>query len=185
VIAISSSRSPSRRVRSFIKELYYSLPNTIRITRGKLSLTGLMEVVVGSGAFKLLYVQSRGGDPGILKLMYLSERGDVKLSYDVDLYGVKLLLDFDVGVLRRARRARSAIIARLERSELGDVLSDFLEYQTIYVDELNDVRGLADTVVVVRETYRKSWTYEVQILDGISLGPRGPILRVNDVRASR
>mgnify|MGYP000020469244 CR=1 FL=1 len=53
-IIITTSRRPTRRIRSFCSDLERSIPNSIKITRGKLSFENLIEKALKLEADRLI-----------------------------------------------------------------------------------------------------------------------------------
>jgi len=62
-VIITTSLRPSRRTRTFTKELSQLIPGALRITRGKLNFQALHALSVDMGAEKLIVVDSSMGNP--------------------------------------------------------------------------------------------------------------------------
>ena len=70
-VIITSSRRPTPTVRRFIKSLLIVLPNSVKISRGKLSFNMLALQALDLGSDKLLVVRNKKGNPGYIDV-YLS-----------------------------------------------------------------------------------------------------------------
>lgn len=75
MIAIGTTRKPTQRVRSFIKELTRVIPGSIRLTRGKQGFTEFCEAASDAGATRLLLVGAFHGSPG--RIGFLNYSGDI------------------------------------------------------------------------------------------------------------
>ena len=67
MLFITTSRRPSIRTRTFIKELERAIPGSKRIVRGKKSLDDLKDVMIRYGVSKLLVVDTKKGNPAVLR----------------------------------------------------------------------------------------------------------------------
>ncbi len=66
MIIIGTTRKPTQRIRSFIKELNRVLPNSTRLTRGKQGFEEFCEMAQDLGATRILLVGAFHGNPGRL-----------------------------------------------------------------------------------------------------------------------
>lgn len=74
MILISTSRRPSTRTRSFVKELLGVLPLSFQVTRGKKSIEELKDIAVLKGCRRLMIVESKDGNPSALSFMYIDKK---------------------------------------------------------------------------------------------------------------
>ncbi len=65
-ILITTSREPSQRTRSFVKDLVSVIPNSERITRGKMSTRDLIYEAEDRDAERVVIVEERQGNPSKL-----------------------------------------------------------------------------------------------------------------------
>lgn len=72
MIAIGSTRKPTDRIRSFIKELTHVIPNAVRLTRGKQGFAEFCEEATSAGASRILLVGAWHGNPG--RLVFLQQK---------------------------------------------------------------------------------------------------------------
>ncbi|RLG46629.1 MAG: hypothetical protein DRO06_04130 [Thermoproteota archaeon] len=64
MLVITTSRRPSRRTRSLVRDLSHVIPSALRVTRGKKSLEDLREIAVAHGFTRVLVVWDMKGNPG-------------------------------------------------------------------------------------------------------------------------
>jgi len=86
-VIITSSRRPTPTTRRFIKSLLMILPNSIRISRGKLSFNMLALQALDVGSDKLLVVRNKKGNPGYIDVYIVNEiKPELKLTKFCTLY---------------------------------------------------------------------------------------------------
>ncbi len=90
---ITTSREPSRRTRSFIKDLACLAPWLVRLTRGKLTFQELVEHALGEGAATLAIVCERKANPSLIRIYDLTQPLQDGLpihAYTIFLKGITL-----------------------------------------------------------------------------------------------
>ena len=65
-LIITTSREPSRRTRSFLKDLVQTIPASIKFNRGKATLQDLASIARRRGAYGVLIVLERKANPSAL-----------------------------------------------------------------------------------------------------------------------
>ncbi len=65
-LIITTSREPSRRTRSFLKDLVQTIPASIRFNRGKMTLQDLASLARRKGAYGVLIILERKANPSAL-----------------------------------------------------------------------------------------------------------------------
>ncbi|WP_069806745.1 Brix domain-containing protein [Vulcanisaeta thermophila] len=183
-VLLTSSRDASIRIRQFLNELEMAIPGAVKVNRGRQSLLGIATKAVVLGARGIVYVGSRGGNPGFIRFIRINtNEGKVEvLPYLVRIYGVKLLIDMPVRVSITARPRTAVVVSLNDQGELVDVLSEQLGLPAVVADDVDSVRGMYDVVITIR---RSGDEHEVSFLDGLSMGPRGPTMWVSDVVYAR
>ncbi|ADY01999.1 Brix domain-containing protein [Vulcanisaeta moutnovskia 768-28] len=165
-------------MRQFLNELEVVIPSVIKVNRGKLSIVEVAGKALSLGAMKILYIGSRGGNPGFMRFLRIKEGLIEVMPYFIKILGVKLLTDMQVSITHR-RRVRSGIIVALrEYTEIMDVLSEQLELPSVRIYDFESIRGMYDVIFLI---HRANNEYEIQILNGMDLGPYGPFMKVSDV----
>jgi rRNA maturation protein Rpf1 len=126
-ILFTTSRKPTNRIRTFCRDLVYSIPNTLRINRGKLSLNALAEKALELGANRIVIIDRWKGGPGKIEFFQIRERLH-QVPPLIYLKGVKLRREFDTKVKRV--QAYAIVICNEENEELqkiSDAISEFLQ----------------------------------------------------------
>ena len=93
MIAIGTTRKPTQRIRSFIKELNRAIPSSIRLTRGKQAFDEFCESAFDRGATRILLVGAFHGNPGRIEFLHLSQDTWAFQPPTIILKSVQLLRD--------------------------------------------------------------------------------------------
>jgi len=80
LILLTSSHRPSRRTRSFIKDLEATIYGAVRLTRGHLSMDELGVIARRLSVERLVMLMERKGNPGIIVSFRPEERGLVEVT---------------------------------------------------------------------------------------------------------
>ena len=136
-VLITTSRRPTRRIRTFCNDLARCIPNSIRINRGKLNREGIAEKALELDAERIVIINRWKGGPGKLELFHVSE-GLVGVPPLIYVRGIKLQREFGFRKLGRFRSL--AITASFshgndEIKKLADALSRFLNIPFILPNE--------------------------------------------------
>lgn len=94
MLIITSSLRPTRRIRAFCNDLSKAIPNSIKISRGKLSLEELAEKALELNADRVILVGRWKGDPGKIELFKVGTRGLESHPPVLYLTGVKLQTEY-------------------------------------------------------------------------------------------
>ena len=129
MILITTSRRPTRRIRTFCNDLARCIPDAVRVNRGKLSREGLAEKALEVEADRVIIVDRWKGGPGKIELYRLAEDllGVPPLIY---IRGIKLQREFALPKIRPP--SSLAIICECPSEgkdvrKLAEALSDFLK----------------------------------------------------------
>jgi len=102
MMLISTSRRPSTRTRSFVKELLGVIPLSFQVTRGKKPIEELKDIAVLKGCRRLMIVESKDGNPSALSFMYIDKKDwkwigviDVNVSLRREMKITHKLVSFD------------------------------------------------------------------------------------------
>ena len=72
MILLTTSRRPTGRIRTFCRDLANTIPDIVRVNRGKMSLDGVAEKAIEFEAEKVVVVDRWCGGPGRINLFKLS-----------------------------------------------------------------------------------------------------------------
>lgn len=88
-VIITTSRSPSRRTRSLVKDLALVIPKSIKVNRGKTTLEDLRTLMLSYRVNGVIVVYERKGNPSAL-LYYVGRDNELKRRFLIKLRSVKL-----------------------------------------------------------------------------------------------
>jgi len=89
VLIITTSRNPSRRSRSFIKDLVAVVPTYIRVNRGKKTLDDLINIMYAYNSNGVLILYERKGNPSAL-VYYVNIGNKLQKKLLIKLSSIKL-----------------------------------------------------------------------------------------------
>lgn len=92
-IGISTSLRPTRRIRSFCKDLQVSIPNSVYLTRGKSNIYELSGRFAEVKCGKFMVINRWKGGPGIVDFYQINE-GLIRLNDKICIGGIKLRREF-------------------------------------------------------------------------------------------
>lgn len=177
-VVLTSSRDASVRVRQMLNELELAIPNAIKLNRGRSSLSDLAKVALDLGARYIVLFKTYHGNPSAMDIYRVDEGTLVKLPYIVTIRGVRLLRE--LVRVSGLEKPRDMIIVSMVDNVLGEVLSQVFGLQLFY-GRLEDFRG-SDSIMVLGKPQVGGTCCEWGFVDGLTYAPRGPLIRIRDVR---
>ena len=133
---LTTSRRPTGAIRTLCRDLANSIPDVVRVNRGKMSLDGIAERAIELEADRIVVVDRWRGGPGKISLFKIGSSGLEPISPLMLISGVRLRREFKEGT----RRVRSSVITsepedspRLQR--IVGCLSQFFDLPIQSVDE--------------------------------------------------
>ncbi|MFH0847903.1 MAG: hypothetical protein V1857_00170 [archaeon] len=125
MILITTSKEPTQRINSFVRDLNHSIPNTRTLRRGKTSTREMPKQVSAEQCDRLIVVHRWHGGPGRLEFYKLNEKGLVTHYPIILLRGVKLRREYGV----KGRFTAQGITCENNQTifRLGAALSEFLD----------------------------------------------------------
>ncbi|WP_168064377.1 Brix domain-containing protein [Sulfolobus sp. S-194] len=155
-IVFTSSRDAPLRVRTFLNELTYVFPNSIKINRGRQSLKDIIAKSTYLNSKYLVIIDVIKGNPGRFRVYDLASK---ILKYNFTIYGVTLLTELK---LHRTLIKRGCI-GKIEDQKIKNMLID-LGY--IYIENC-DVYANGDYI-----TKDNNYVFELKFTkDDKILGP--------------
>lgn len=172
MILLTTSRKPTRGIRTFCRDLARCIPNVVRINRGKLSIVGVAEKALANDADRVIIVDRWKGGPGRLRFFHVNSTGLKAVPPLIYVEGIQFQR-----ALRRAKAkpVRSLVIAlSSERSEdaskVAGFLFDFLEVPMLSVEEAS-LNYQAAMHVSSEDAQRMRITF-VLLPEKVEIGPR-------------
>ena len=116
---LTTSRKPSQRTRSFIRDLVRVIPWSFHFTRGSCSLNDLANELAVLGINRLLIVHEKKGNPSLVKFYKLDKGELMERDYRLRIKGISLS--------RELRRNRTVFTADSKLQVINQSQSDFGE----------------------------------------------------------
>ncbi len=116
---LTTSRKPSQRTRSFIRDLVRVIPWSFHFTRGSCSLNDLANELAVLGINRILIVHEKKGNPSLVKFYKLDEGKLMERDYRLRIKGISLA--------RELRRGRTVFTADSKLQVINQSQSDFGE----------------------------------------------------------
>lgn len=136
MILLTTSRRPTNRMRTLCHDLARSIPNVVRINRGKLNLDGIAEKAFELDADRVIIVDRWKGGPGKIKLFQAGPEGLILVPPIIFVRSIRLQRELEGA---RAKPVRSlTITTSFEKSpqvaKIAESLSRFLNVPPSRID---------------------------------------------------
>jgi U3 small nucleolar ribonucleoprotein protein IMP4 len=173
VLLLTTSRRPTPRTRTFCRGLARSIPNVVRINRGKLSLDGIVEKSLELNANHVIIVDRWKGGPGKIEFFKIEQEGLVPVPPIMYVSSIKLQREFDRAKIKPVRSLiitmsseNSNEIIRIARS-----LSNFLN---VPLSQRNKAVSKSKTSMHIStdDLYRTQVTFMLFLPENVEIGPR-------------
>ncbi len=139
MILLTTSRRPIERIRTFCRDLACSIPDVVRVNRGKMSLDGVGEKAIELDADKIIIVDRWHGGPGKISLFQISN-GLKPVMPTMLVSNIRLKRELNE---RTSRISASAITLSpnipSELKEAAECLSKFLSLPLLSLDNAVEV----------------------------------------------
>jgi len=172
VILLTTSRRPTRRIRTFCRDLARSIPNVVRINRGKLNLDGIAEKALEFNADRVVIVNRWKGGPGKMELFQTGPEGLIPVSPLLYIAGIQLQREFEG---TKAKPIRSLTITTPPEkppqvAKIAECLSNFLN---ISISSMNEAvsRYSAAMHISLNASHHHQITFML-LPETVEVGPR-------------
>jgi rRNA maturation protein Rpf1 len=164
-------------MRTFCQDFARSVPNVIRINRGKLNLDGIAEKALSLNADRVIVVDRWKGGPGKIKFFRIKPTGLTPVPPLMYVAGIKLQREFE----KKAKPIRSLAMTTPSESsmqvvKIAEFLSSFLKIPMLSIDEA--VLKFQASMNISLDTSRNTQITFVLLPQAIEAGPRITISRV-------
>ena len=183
-VIVTTSRRPTQRIRSFLKDFSSIFPQVIRLNRGKTTLVDLASYAVEVGAERIIVITSKRGNPSSILTYSIDLSANLTKLHRIIISGVKLSREY--GGSPCPKPSKICIDISLVKSEfqerLAEVLANDLGFEPI--TSLNDAPPRSIVAVINSKARTTLFSKEEIILKflrpkpGIPCGPR---LRISKV----
>ena len=136
MILLTTSRRPTRRTRTFCHDFARSIPNIIRINRGKLNLTGIAEKAAELNANRIVIIDLWRSGFGKINLLRMATTNLAPVPPPMYVTGVRLQREY--GAI--TGRVRSLVVTTKlenppETTKIAEHLSNFFDLPRLLVGE--------------------------------------------------
>ena len=172
-ILITTSRNPTQIMRTFCNDLAHTIPHTIRINRGKSSLTTLAEKALEHGAEKIVIADRWKGNLGKIQLFEINDTGLTRYYPLIYVKNVRLRRTFG----RKPSKATKCLTLQtdfeipFEAQKLGNALANFLNIRKKSIEETCAPSTQTAMHISLKTTHHIQITF-MQTPQKIEIGPR-------------
>lgn len=175
-LLITTSREPSRRTRSFVKDLSLAVPHSVRINRGKATLSELALKATSLGAYGVVVLLEMRGNPS--SLLYAEPRGSgLVRMFLLKIDGVSLLRELP-GSQRPLGLRELVIVPHTVPKGFPEVVSSYL-MRSLRPKVVNRPEGRVVELKILEEEGRAFVTF-ICVTSDRECGPRFRVTRVVD-----
>jgi U3 small nucleolar ribonucleoprotein protein IMP4 len=133
---LTTSRRPTGRIRTFCRDLANSIPDVMRVNRGKMSLDGVAEKAIELEAYQVVVVDRWRGGPGKINLFQLSSTGLKPVPPLMLISGIRLRREFEEG--RRCAPSSAITLEPEDSAELTRIAGRMSKYFGLPVMSLDE-----------------------------------------------
>lgn len=173
-LLLSTSRKPTRRMRTFCHDLARGIPLTIQVNRGKLSIDGIAEKALECNADRVVIVSRWKGRLGKIELYKIGAAGLAPFPPVVYVKNIKLQREFE-GKRRGSRIKSLAIIlsseAPSEARKIAKAFSEFFKIPLLSVEQAV-TEGYQASMHVSLDSLNRSQLTFLLLPQKVELGPR-------------
>ncbi len=137
MILLTTSRRPTTRIRTFCRDLARSIPNVVRINRGKLNLDGIAERALEFNADRVVIVDRWKGGPGKIELFQTGPEGLIPVFPMMYVAGIRLKREFE-GIKTKPITSLTITMPPEKTpqvAKIAEFLSNFLDLPLLSMDE--------------------------------------------------
>ena len=136
MILLTTSRRPTRRIRTLCHDFVRSIPKIVRINQGKLNLDGIAERAVELNANQIVVIDRWKTGLGKIKLFRIEQIGLAPVPPLMHVAGVRLRREFEA----KKKHFRPLVVTMdpenpTETVRIAEQLSDFFNLPRLSIDE--------------------------------------------------
>lgn len=144
MILLTTSRRPTGRIRTFCCDLVNSIPDVVRVNRGKMSQDGVAEKAIEVDADHVIIVDRWQGGPGRINLFQVTSNGLTSVSPLILLSGIRLRREIN----EKTRRVQSSVVtieptASPEIEKAAGIISQFLGLPVMSLSEATEAHRVS------------------------------------------
>ncbi|MHA1686464.1 MAG: hypothetical protein ACTSYD_08680 [Candidatus Heimdallarchaeaceae archaeon] len=169
-IGISTSRSPAKKTRSFVRDFVFVIPNAVRFPRGTANIPYILSSMKSDGCGIGVIIHSVKGNPNFFRIFDLSS-GIKEMPYAIKLYGYSLEREYSKKKVTKRRPAYAILISSIGNKEHEKLLKQIFNVSEISVKNL---KNKPYVTVYIDYLYPEDDIIFVEFLneENISTGPK-------------
>ncbi|MEM3699365.1 MAG: hypothetical protein QXL57_00625 [Candidatus Bathyarchaeia archaeon] len=175
LLLLTTSRRPTRNMRTLCREISYNIPFAIRINRGKLSLEEIAEKSMELKAEKVMIIERWKFGLGKIQFFHAKPEGLERIPPTIYIRNARFRRDL-AGEMMRERRIKSISMATssnkgVEIMKLEKALSNFFSLPIFSLEEV--VNRRYDAVMQVKTSSQKNLIITFMLLpEMVEIGPQ-------------
>jgi len=182
MILLTTSHRPTRRIRSLCNDLTRSIPNSVRVNRGKMNFFDVAAKAIELGTNKFVVVDRWKGGPGRIRFFKVMDEEIKEIVPRLYVSGVKLRREFGVSreEVRRVFRKVFLDVDEMGDEEIGKLASKLSEFFELPALKKSEARTLKYEAYLRIAKGEDCWAYlSFHILpSNMEVGPRIKISHV-------
>ncbi|MCD6155325.1 MAG: hypothetical protein J7J22_06135 [Candidatus Verstraetearchaeota archaeon] len=175
-ILLTTSRRPTRRTRSFLKDLAGAVPFSFKINRGKMNYDDIYLKALEVKAEKVAIVSVFKGNPGAISFYDVSPEGLIMIPPKIIISGVKLLREIPRGRMIKVDGIKVCIENYALRN-IGEALSNIFSCEVFQCGLIHSLPP-SISILHVGDSIENSLTLSFMNKYGL---PIGPIIKVRKI----
>jgi len=176
-VLLTTSREPTDKIRTFCNDIAHSLPNVIRVNRGKLSLDGIAEKALELHADRIVIVDRYKDGFANIRFFRTGASGLTPFPPLINIASVRLRREFEA----RTKPIKSLAITMpsensLTAKRLVQLISEFFDIP-VFVGQ-NTVSGFSASIRISSDSLNRFQITFVLFPTLIEIGPRINVSKV-------
>jgi len=177
VILLTTSRRPTRTTRTLCHDLVHSVPNIVRLNRGKLNLDGIAERAIELNANRIIVIDGWKTGLGKIKLFLLEQTDLTQVPPLMYVASVRLRREFET----KTKRIRSLAVTvepqnHTETIKIAEHLADFFNLPRLSIGEAATKRQASMNISL--DASRRTQITFVLPPQMVEIGPRITLSKV-------
>ncbi|MCE4624468.1 MAG: hypothetical protein F7C35_01205 [Desulfurococcales archaeon] len=177
-IIVTTTRRPTPRTRSLVKDLVSVIPGAVRFTRGHYSMPELAIEARALGAERVLIVASRRGNPSLVRFYKVGDEELVNIA-SLSILGVTLSREWKKGTPQNIGTAKGVAVYLVRRDPTAEIVAEALVGGL--GARVSAESNVPDYVVIVLSPSERGGVEAVFTFNGRVVGPK---LRLSPVSKS-
>jgi len=136
VILLTTSRRPTQLIRTFCRDLARSIPDVVRINRGKLSLDGVAEKALEFEADRVIIIDRWNGRPAKIELFVTGPAGLTPVPPLIYAASIGLQREFEAKIKSfKSLSITTSTESTAEVLKIAESLSNFLKIPLLSMED--------------------------------------------------